>query len=119
MVRVAFLERGPWITAREPLRERGRERNVGARQSAQAILWTMCGVSHVPAGARTERHADLDRPHAGDVEAVGIRLRHEHRVAGTDEWRLDTAYSAHTRERRPPIEQFVRIEGHRLANAGN
>src|SRR5689334_20958162 len=84
MVLVAFLERRPWIAACEPLREGGREWNVGACQSAQAILWTMRGVSHVPSGAGAERYADLDRPHAGDVEAVRICFRHEHRVAGTD-----------------------------------
>src|SRR5215470_16704078 len=119
MVRVAFLERGPWITAREPLRERGRERNIGACQSAQAILWTMRGVSHVPSGAGAKRYADLDRPHSGDLEAVRIRFRHEHRVAGTDDWRLDTTYPAHARERRPPIEQLVRVEGRRLTDARN
>lgn len=110
MVRVAFLERRPWIAARESLRERGRERNVGACQRAQAILWTMRGVPHVPSRAGAERYADPDRPHAGDIETVRIRFRHEHRVAGTNEWRLGTAYSAHARERGPPIEQLVGVE---------
>jgi len=61
---------------------------------------------HVPAGVRSERGSDLQRPNACGIEAVPVSPGDELRVRRAEQRRLQRDYSAEAAEQRAKIQQL-------------
>src|SRR5437762_10861023 len=92
MVRVPFLEGEPRVAARQSLRLGSRKRYERSGQTAK-VRAAMAGRPYIPAHRRAQRHSDLHRPDACDVEAVLVGPGHQHLVAGPEDRWLQREYS--------------------------
>src|SRR5262249_11540991 len=79
VIAIALLERLPRIFGRLSFGRGSSERNERSGETAQILRAVPCRTN-VPTGRGSERHANLHRPDARDVESVGIWLWHEDRV---------------------------------------
>ena len=86
------------------------------RQPAQ-VGRPRCRGADVPARGRAERRAHLDEVDAGDVEAVAIGLRHEHRIARRRQRRMDGDHAAVPIELRTVVQQLERVRRRRESHA--
>src|SRR5215472_10141319 len=87
MSSVPLLDRQSRVAVGEPLAPGLCKRNVSSGQAAE--IWSAkIRIAHIPAGVRSKRNANLQRPNACNVEAILIRPGNELPVRWTELGRL-------------------------------
>ena len=79
----------------------------------------MAGRPYIPAHRRAQRHSDLHRPDACDVEAVLVGPGHQHLVAGPEDRWLQREYSTRFAEIVSEVQQLVLVHDRGKAYAGD
>src|SRR5260370_39026003 len=93
------------------------EREEGPAQAAE-VPRTVPRGAEVPARPGAERSQEFDLVHAGDLDPVAIRFRHQDLVARPDERRQDGHDAAGRIKLRPEIQQIVLVDDRRVLDAG-